>query len=151
MVLAGRIESITRRRPCWFRSHPAAIGSGGAFAQVALASVAHLNTYELDLERLKMVAYKAIYDVIVTSAWGVGWPIQMYTVTPAGGAVFLSVQEIEGVRDGVYGWMEVQRSVLGTLGEEFPEESLAADVESFEDGEPEGLEPGDNERGSNDA
>jgi hypothetical protein len=42
-----------------FRTNRAAIGSGGAFAQVVLASVAHLRTNELDLERLKMVAYEA--------------------------------------------------------------------------------------------
>ena len=117
--------NITGSGSC-FRHHRAAIGSGGPFADVALASVGHLRTHELDLERLKMVAYKAIQDVIFTSSWGVGWPIQAYTITPAEGARMIDTQELAAVGDSVQLWLQKQRDVLGALGEESETEAVAA-------------------------
>jgi hypothetical protein len=126
-----------------FRTHRAAIGSGGPFAEVALASLAHLQTHELDLERLKMVAFKAVQDVIFASSWGVGFPIQMYTITPNEGAHRLVVEEINALRDAVVVWAQKQRLVLGELAE-----APAAAVETQADQalpeseEPEAPDPG---------
>ncbi len=57
-------------------------GAGQAAAEVALASVAHLRVHELDLERLQMVAWKSVWDVITTSAYGVGDPIRLSVIQP---------------------------------------------------------------------
>lgn len=92
----------------------AAVGSGQAFAEVALASVAHLQLQTLDTERLEMVAYKSIYDVIVTSSFGVGWPVNLAVVTP-GSARLLNTEEVGAVRDSVFAWFERQREALGPL------------------------------------
>lgn len=101
-----------------FRPYRAAIGSGGPFADVALSSVAHLQTHELDLERLKMVAFKAVQDVILTSSFGVAFPIQMCTVTPNEGVRHLTMEELNPIRDSVGLWMEEQRRILRELGED---------------------------------
>jgi hypothetical protein len=118
-----------------FRDFVAAIGSGGPFGQVALASAGHLVTFALDLERLKMVAYKAVQDVIITSSFGVGPPIQMYTVTATEGAQQLTSEEVDAVRDAVFAWMEVQRDILGDLAE------APGEMEEVGEAEDAGIEP----------
>jgi 20S proteasome alpha/beta subunit len=130
-----------------FREWKAGVGSGQAFAEVALASVAHLNLPDLDIERLQMVAWKSIFDVIETSSFGVGPPIRLAVIQP-GTARILSADEVDGVRDSVLIWLEKQREVLGSLAEvaEVGEFEVAATVDGDESaavGEAEevGIEP----------
>jgi 20S proteasome alpha/beta subunit len=97
-----------------FKGLRAAIGSGQAFAEVALASVAHLRVHELDLQQLQMVAWKSVFDVITTSSYGVGFPIRVAVIQPDS-ARLLQPEEVNAVRDSVLAWMERQRDVLGAL------------------------------------
>jgi 20S proteasome alpha/beta subunit len=99
-----------------FKGLRAAIGSGQAFAEVALATVAHLRVHELDLQQLQMVAYKSVSDVITSSSFGVGGPINIAVVQP-GAARVLDAEEVTAVGDSVKVWMERQRDVLGELAE----------------------------------
>lgn len=97
-----------------FKDLRAAIGSGQAFAEVALASVAHLRVHDLDLQQLQMVAWKSVFDVITTSSYGVGFPIRVAVIQPES-AQLLEAEEVNAVRDSVAAWMERQREVLGAL------------------------------------
>ncbi len=110
-----------------FRSRKAAIGSGQPSAEVALASVAHLRVHELDLERLQMVAWKSVFDVITTSAYGVDFPIRLAVIQP-GSARVLNADESSAVRDSVNAWLERQRDVLGALAEVSAPESESAEA-----------------------
>jgi 20S proteasome alpha/beta subunit len=104
-----------------FKGLRAAIGSGQAFAEVALATVAHLRVHELDLQQLQMVAYKSVSDVITSSSFGVGGPINIAVIQP-GSARILDADEVRAVGDSVQAWMERQREVLGELAEVPPAE-----------------------------
>lgn len=118
-----------------FKGLRAAIGSGQAFAEVALATVAHLRVHELDLQQLQMVAYKSVSDVITSSSFGVGGPINIAIVQP-GTARILDAEEVRAVGDSVQAWMERQREVLGELAEVPPADPDAALApEPVEDGE----------------
>jgi hypothetical protein len=57
----------------------------------------------------------------------------MYTITPANGAQLLSSEEIEAVGDAVFTWMEVQREVLGELGESPVEPQAVGEVQGQEE------------------
>lgn len=93
----------------------AAIGTGGIFANFAMASIAHLETAEMTLEQAKMVAYKAIADAIEVAAVYLGPPIQMYAVTAAG-ACWIPAGEVDGgLADSVAAWKARQRETLGLL------------------------------------
>ncbi|MGH2957601.1 MAG: hypothetical protein ACRDL6_11480 [Solirubrobacterales bacterium] len=93
----------------------AAIGTGEIFAKFALASVGHLAPERLDLERAKMVAYKAIADAIEVAAIYLGPPIQMYVVDD-GGARRVPPAEVEGgLADSVDAWKARQLEALGPL------------------------------------
>jgi hypothetical protein len=82
----------------------AAIGSGQQFAEVA----------HLDTDRLQMVAWKSVWDVISSSSYGVGLPIRLAVVEPNQSRL-LPPDEVDGVRDSVIGWLERQREALGPL------------------------------------
>lgn len=98
-----------------FHERYCAIGSGDIFARFAMAAIAHLDTTELDLERAKMVAYKAIADAIEVAAVFLGPPIQLYVVTD-GRAEPVPQEEVDaGLADSVDAWMERQRETLGPL------------------------------------
>ena len=98
----------------------AAVGTGDIFADFAMASIAHLGTSELDLERAKMVALKAISDAIDVAAVYLGPPIQMVAVTAAG-ACELERAEIDGrLADSVDAWKLSQRDLLGPLAAPAP-------------------------------
>ena len=98
----------------------AAVGTGDIFADFAMASIAHLGTAELDLERAKMVALKAISDAIDVAAVYLGPPIQMVAVTAAG-ARKLERAEIDGrLADSVDAWKLSQRDLLGPLAAPAP-------------------------------
>jgi 20S proteasome alpha/beta subunit len=98
----------------------AAVGTGDIFADFAMASIAHLGTTELDLERAKMVALKAISDAIDVAAVYLGPPIQMIAVTAAG-VHELERAEIDGrLADSVDAWKLSQRDLLGPLAAPAP-------------------------------
>ena len=98
----------------------AAVGTGDIFADFAMASIAHLGTAQLDLERAKMVALKAISDAIDVAAVYLGPPIQMIAVTP-GGAREVERREIEGrLADSVDAWKLSQRDLLCPPGPAVP-------------------------------
>lgn len=98
----------------------AAVGTGDIFADFAMASIAHLDTAHLDLERAKMVALKAIGDAIDVAAVYLGPPIQMTAVTPAG-ARPIPRSEIEGeLASSVDAWKLSQREMLGPLAAPAP-------------------------------
>ena len=59
----------------------AAIGSGGAFANVALASLAHYDLPNTGVELGSALIYRAMEDIIRTSAHGVDFPIRVGVVT----------------------------------------------------------------------
>lgn len=99
-----------------FKSDKAALGSGQAAAEVALASVAHLGVRELDTARLEMVAWKSIYDVITSSAYYVGHPISL-AVIEHGSARILPNDELRAIEDSVQIWLARQREVLDSLAE----------------------------------
>ena len=98
-----------------FHARYCAIGSGDIFARFAMASVAHLDTRELDLEQAKMVAYKAIADAIEVAAVFLGPPIQLYVVTEGRAAPVPQEEVDDGLADSVAIWMERQRATLGPL------------------------------------
>jgi proteasome beta subunit len=98
----------------------AAVGTGDIFADFAMASIAHLDTAGLDLERAKMVALKAISDAIDVAAVYLGPPVQMIAVT-AGGAREVPRAEIDGrLADSVDAWKLSQRDLLGPLAAPVP-------------------------------
>jgi 20S proteasome alpha/beta subunit len=98
-----------------FHDRYAAIGTGEIFAKFAMASVAHIDPLQLNLEHAKMVAYRAIADSIDVAAVFLGPPIQMYVVTGEG-ACRLSREEIDaGLADSVDTWKARQFEALGPL------------------------------------
>ena len=98
----------------------AAVGTGDIFADFAMASIAHLDTASLDLERAKMVALKAISDAIDVAAVYLGPPIQMVAVTGEG-ARAVARAEIDGeLADSVHAWKLSQRDMLGPLAAPVP-------------------------------
>ena len=98
----------------------AAVGTGDIFADFAMASIAHLGTPGLDLERAKMVALKAISDAIDVAAVYLGPPIQMVAVTPEG-VHEIPRTELDGsLADSVDAWKLSQRDMLGPLAAPVP-------------------------------
>ena len=98
----------------------AAVGTGDIFADFAMASIAHLDTARLDLERAKMVALKAISDAIDVAAVYLGAPVQMIAVT-AHGTREVARTEIDGeLADSVDAWKLSQRDLLGPLAAPVP-------------------------------
>lgn len=62
----------------------AAIGSGGAFANVALAGLAHYDLPNTDIKLGTVLVYRAMEDIIRVAAHGLGLPIGVGLVTPDG-------------------------------------------------------------------
>ena len=90
----------------------AAVGSGGEFATVANALMAHyLEGPALPLALGKQVAYRTIETTVEVSSSGVGLPVQL-AVADAGGARVLSDDEVEEVRTAVDGWKLLERDTL---------------------------------------
>jgi len=92
-----------------------AVGSGGPFAQAAMVSVAHHDVRNRNLDEAKAIALRAIDGCIQTSAFGLGHPISICTVT-AEGVQVLSQADIRGVEDSVNAWKAAEKDALGGLG-----------------------------------
>jgi ATP-dependent protease HslVU (ClpYQ) peptidase subunit len=98
-----------------FHDRFAAIGTGEIFAKFAMASLAHLDPDQLDLERAKMVAYRAIADAIDVAAMFLGPPIQMYVVDEEGARTVPSEEVNGGLADSVHLWKARQFETLEPL------------------------------------
>jgi proteasome beta subunit len=92
-----------------------AVGSGGVFAKQALAGVAHYDLPNRSMDEAQLIAWRAIDDCIAGSAFGIGHPIRMFSVTEKG-AVRLDDAELRGVEDSVNGWKESELDALRGLG-----------------------------------
>lgn len=88
-----------------------AIGSAAGFAQLADALMAHFDVKSKLLRHGTLIAYRAMRAAIDTSAFGVGPPIQMCTVTPTG-VTRLEPVDLDQVEADVGGWEEVERDTL---------------------------------------
>lgn len=110
-----------------------AVGSGGVFAKQAMASVAHYNLPSRNLAEAQVIVWRALDNCIETSAFGIGHPISLYSLT-AEGATALTEAECRSVGDTVNAWKEAERDSLIGLG-------LGVPVPEAEPEEDEGLEP----------
>lgn len=88
-----------------------AIGSAAAFAQLAVALLAHFDVRNRPLAQAKAIAYRVMDIAIQTSAQGVGPPIQMW-VADHDGARRLDDAELEQLRTIVGAWQELERETL---------------------------------------
>jgi len=88
-----------------------AIGSGAGFAQVANLLMAHFQAKDRPIEHGKLIAYRTINSVIEASAFGVGGPVQMWTVDAAS-VHRLTDDELVAIKDSVGGWEELERATL---------------------------------------
>ena len=106
-----------------------AVGSGSTFARQAMTSVAHYDLMTRNLVEAEVIAWRALDGCIQASAWGIGHPIWMYTVT-ADGARALDENELRSVRDAVNAWKAAEHdSLLGLgLGAPLPASDAPADM-----------------------
>mgnify|MGYP000728299862 CR=1 FL=1 len=94
-----------------------AVGSGGEFATVAHALLAHyVEGGRLNVELGMCVAYRTIDTTIRVSSAFVGPPVQL-AVVDAGGARVLTDPEVEGVKEVVEGWMNLEAETLRQGGQ----------------------------------
>lgn len=98
-----------------FHDRFAAIGTGEIFARSAMVSFSGPDTERLDLERAKMVAYRAVADAIRVAAVYLGPPIQMYTVVGDGATPIPRAEIDGGLADSVELWKARQQEALGPL------------------------------------
>ena len=80
----------------------AAIGSGGAFANLALASLAHYDLPNTDMELAAVLLYRAMVDIIRVAAHGLSLPINVGLVTPDGVRLLDQRQCQRIARDATY-------------------------------------------------
>lgn len=89
-----------------------AIGSGGAFADVAGALMSHyLDGEDLSVELGKRVAYRAIEATCQVSSQYVAEPVQLAVVDSTGARV-LTPEEVLEVKHAVTGWKQMERELL---------------------------------------
>ncbi len=100
-----------------------AIGSGEAFAYLARASLAHYDLPNTDLDLASVLLYRAMADIIRTSAHGLAFPISLGQVT-AEGVHLLGEQECQRIeRDSNYiGELEAEvvRNVFAETSRRIP-------------------------------
>lgn len=94
---------------------PYAVGSGGPFAKLAMAAVAHFDLPHRSLDEAQLIAWRALDGCIAASAYGIGHPIRMFTVT-SGGARKLTAEEEQSLRDSVNIWKSDELEALKGLG-----------------------------------
>ena len=91
-----------------------AVGSGGAFATVAMALMAHyFRGKPVPLEHGKQLAYRTIETTCSVSSGLVGLPVQM-AVADGNGAKILGTDELGEIEDQVKGWKELEQNTLFT-------------------------------------
>ena len=92
----------------------AATGSGHAFVHLAVSSVLHHDVANQTLAAAKLLAFRAIENVCLASAFGVGLPVQLATVTEDGISV-LEEDDIKELEETVNLWKKREVEVLGEL------------------------------------
>lgn len=89
-----------------------AVGSGGEFATVAMALLAHyLDSAPVPLEHGMKLAYRAIETTCRVSSGLVGLPVQM-AMADSCGARILGADELSEVEISVNGWKELEKNTL---------------------------------------
>lgn len=88
-----------------------AVGSGGAFAQVARGLMSHYFATGLTLEQGKRLAYRTIEATCEVSSGFVGLPVQM-AVCDESGPRTLSSDELNELGLAVAGWKELEAETL---------------------------------------
>jgi proteasome beta subunit len=89
-----------------------AVGSGGEFASVARALMAHyVEGEDLPVELGLQLAYRTIANTIDVSSQYVGFPVQL-AVVDSDGARVLDEGDVELVKQGVQGWMKLESELL---------------------------------------
>lgn len=91
-----------------------AIGSGGQFASVCRALLAHHIGDGLNIERGRYVAYRAIATTCDVSSFGVGLPVQIAVVDHQGARI-LDDAEMESIAIAVDRWKELEKDTLATF------------------------------------
>jgi 20S proteasome alpha/beta subunit len=94
---------------------PYAIGSGGPFANLAMASVTHFDLPKRSLAEAQVIAWRALDGCIAASAFGIGHPIRMFNVTSTG-ARRVTAEEEQSLRDAVNIWKADELEALTRLG-----------------------------------
>jgi 20S proteasome alpha/beta subunit len=89
-----------------------AVGSGGEFASVAHALMAHyLEGEPLPVDLGLDVAYRTIATTIEVSSQWVGFPVQL-AVADKDGARVLESDDVEQVKEAVQSWIKVEADTL---------------------------------------
>lgn len=83
-------------------------GSGDVFAHTLLKNY---PIKELDVEKGKLVAYRVIKEAIEIGAYGLGEPIDIWTITEEG-CKRLNNEEIMALEDTTNSWKETERKVF---------------------------------------
>jgi ATP-dependent protease HslVU (ClpYQ) peptidase subunit len=104
---------------------PYAVGSGGTFANQAMAAVAHFDLPRRSLAETQVIAWRAIDGCIAGSAFGIGHPIKMVSVTAAG-AKPLTTDEDRAVADSVDTWKAIELDGLGQIQPKADDDGLEA-------------------------
>lgn len=107
-----------------------ATGSGGPFATVARALMAHYLTARVSIDQAKMIAYRAVQTTCEVSQSGVGPPVQI-AVVDADGARTLSEDEVEAVGAQVERWKTLEVETL-LMSPEAAKENAQGDLPSIE-------------------
>jgi proteasome beta subunit len=90
-----------------------AVGSGSAMAQQAGALLAHFRMTERDVDYGVVAAVRVLDTLRVTSP-SVGGPVDVYRLTPDG-ARALTEKDIDGVRQQVQRWTDLESKALDDL------------------------------------
>jgi 20S proteasome alpha/beta subunit len=107
------------------------IGSGGPFARVAHALMAHYLSAPVSLQQGMQLAYRAIETTCEVSPSGVGLPVQIAVVDSAGARV-LDTGEISEIRDLVARWKTLEADTL-RMSPQDAKETAQGDLPSIGD------------------
>lgn len=89
-----------------------AIGIGDAFAQISLKDY---DTRSLNVEIVKVLVYRAIFDAIETGAYGMGEPINIWAIklnNEEAESKKLNESELKGIKDTVEAIREINKEHL---------------------------------------
>lgn len=141
----------------WFLEHSAdgqrnwhtdarfyAVGSGGEFASVAQAVMAHHIADDLTVDDGMLVAYRAIATTCEVSAANVGLPVCLAVASEKGTRV-LDPDEVRKIEDGVAGWKRIETDTFRKLRSQPTEaqgtSDTPADLPTFVEQETESADP----------
>jgi len=119
-----------------------AVGSGGEFASVARALMAHyVEGDDLPVELGLQLAYRTIANTIEVSSQYVSLPVQLAAVDAAGARV-LDEGDVERVKQAVQGWMKIEAETLRAQPGGSVEPAPLEEPPSITDDEPASQEAG---------